>query len=118
MGVNHKLQSECGRVDKLQDAVQFCSKQSKELESLQVMLEDSHHMLGQVRDTLEHERAERVRTAGLLEHEQHRTRLLLDVLRHFKEKLQGLTPQMLLSRLGCADQKTAFGAMDLGATCG
>jgi len=119
--VNHKLQSECGRVDKLQDAVQFCAKQSKELESLQAMLEDSHQMLGQVRDALEHERAERVRTAGLLEHEQQRTRLLLDVLRHFKEKLQGLTPQVLLNRLGCVDQKASFGAapmLDLGASGG
>jgi hypothetical protein len=98
--VNQKLQSECGRVDKLHDAVQFCAKQSKELESLQVMLEDSHQMVGQVRTALENERAERLRTADLLEHEQQRTRMLLDVLRQFKEKLQGLTPQMMLSRLG------------------
>merc|ERR1712232_626111 len=108
--VNNKLQSECGRVDKLQDAVQFCAKQSKELESLQAMLEDSHQMLGQVRDALEHERSERVRTAGRLEHEQQRTQLLLDVLKHFKEKLQGLTPQVLLSRLGCTDPKMPLAA--------
>merc|ERR1739845_76101 len=72
---------------------------------LQVMLEDSHKMLVQVRDAVERERADRVKASDLLEHEQQRTQLLLDVLKHFKEKLQGLTPQMLISRLGCFDQK-------------
>lgn len=105
--VNHQLQSECGRIEKLQDTVSICAKQSKELEQLQGMLEDSHRMLAQVTTALEEERAERIRTAGLLEHEQQRTQLLLDVLKHFKEKLQGLTPQMLLSRLGCIDPKAA-----------
>merc|ERR1719203_2376897 len=69
------------------------------------MLEDSHRMLAQVTTALEEERAERIRTAGLLEHEQQRTQLLLDVLKHFREKLQGLTPQMLLSRLGGLDPR-------------
>uniref|UniRef100_A0A7S1SCC8 Uncharacterized protein n=1 Tax=Alexandrium catenella TaxID=2925 RepID=A0A7S1SCC8_ALECA len=105
--VNHQLQSECFRIEKLQDTVAVCAKQSKELEQLQGMLEDSHIMLAQVTNALEEERAERIRTAGLLEHEQQRTQLLLDVLKHFKEKLQGLTPQMLLSRLGCIDPKAA-----------
>lgn len=63
------------------------------------MLEESHVMLAQLRETLDKERTERVRVAGLLEHEQQRTQLLLDVLKHFKEKLQGLTPQVLLGRL-------------------
>lgn len=72
------------------------------------MLEESHAMLAQLRDTLEKEKAERLRVAGLLEHEQQRTQLLLDVLKHFKEKLQGLTPQVLLGRLG-ADPKAIFG---------
>merc|ERR1740130_2041216 len=53
-----------------------------------------------MRDALESERIERSKAAELLEHEQQGTQLLLDVLKHFKEKLQGLTPQMLLSRLG------------------
>ena len=63
-------------------------------------------MLAQLRETLEKEKAERHRVAGLLEHEQQRTQLLLDVLKHFKEKLQGLTPQVLLGRLG---DKALFG---------
>jgi len=107
--VNSQLQAECGRVEKLQATVQICAKQGKELETLQGMLEDSHRMLAQVRDALEHERSERLKTQGMFEHEQQRTRLLLDVLKHFKEKLQGLTPQMLLSRLGSADPKVLLG---------
>mmetsp|Transcript_26672 Transcript_26672/g.48896 ORF Transcript_26672/g.48896 Transcript_26672/m.48896 type:complete len:633 (-) Transcript_26672:58-1956(-) len=97
--VNVQLQSECTRVGKLQDIVQHCAKQGQELESLQGMLEESHKMLGQVREALEHERTERIKATRLLSQEQHRTQLLLDVLKNFKEKLQGLTPQMLLSRL-------------------
>jgi len=103
--VNQQLQTECGRIEKLQDTVSLCAKQGKELEALQGMLEESHRVLAQMRDALEHERAERVKASQLLEHEQQRTQLLLDVLKHFKEKLQGLTPQMLLSRLGCSDPK-------------
>ena len=68
--------------------------------------QESHVMLAQLRETLEKEKAERLRVAGLLEHEQQRTQLLLDVLKHFKEKLQGLTPQVLLGRLG---DKALFG---------
>mmetsp|Transcript_5939 Transcript_5939/g.14209 ORF Transcript_5939/g.14209 Transcript_5939/m.14209 type:complete len:635 (-) Transcript_5939:120-2024(-) len=97
--VNVQLQSECARIEKLQDVVQHCAKQGQELEALQVMLEESHKMLGQVREALEHERTERGKASRLLAQEQHRTQLLLDVLKNFKEKLQGLTPQMLLSRL-------------------
>lgn len=104
--VNHQLQHECGRIERLQGSVTQCAKQAKELESLQNMLEESHVMLAQLRETLEKEKAERLRVAGLLEHEQQRTQLLLDVLKHFKEKLQGLTPQVLLGRLG---DKALFG---------
>eukprot|EP00929_Paragymnodinium_shiwhaense_P075059 TRINITY_DN38382_c0_g1_i1.p1 TRINITY_DN38382_c0_g1~~TRINITY_DN38382_c0_g1_i1.p1 ORF type:complete len:790 (-),score=254.57 TRINITY_DN38382_c0_g1_i1:112-2481(-) len=108
--VNKQLQAECARVAKLQASVSNCAKQSKELESLQGMVEDSHRMLAQVRSAMERETAERVRTSGLLEHEQQRTRLLLDVLKHFKEKLQGLAPQMLLNRLGGANAKGLLGS--------
>eukprot|EP00747_Dinoflagellata_sp_TGD_P170364 gnl/TRDRNA2_/TRDRNA2_201741_c0_seq1.p1 gnl/TRDRNA2_/TRDRNA2_201741_c0~~gnl/TRDRNA2_/TRDRNA2_201741_c0_seq1.p1 ORF type:complete len:520 (+),score=149.64 gnl/TRDRNA2_/TRDRNA2_201741_c0_seq1:117-1676(+) len=103
--VNQQLQKECARIERLQETVALCAKQSKELEALQGMLEESHKMLSQVRDALEQERAERIKTSRLLEHEQMRTQLLLDVLKHFKEKLQGLTPQVLLSRLGVSDSK-------------
>ncbi|CAE8615507.1 unnamed protein product [Polarella glacialis] len=113
--VNNQLQSECGRIERLQGAVSVCSRQSKELESLQGMVEESHRMLAQLREALEQERAERLRVAGLLEHEQQRTQLLLDVLKHFKEKLQGLTPQMLLSRLGVTDPKVLASGVGAGA---
>merc|ERR1719203_957206 len=79
------------------------------------MLEESHRMLAQVRDALEQEQAERRRAAGLLEHEKRRTQLLLDVLKHFKEKLQGLTPQMLLSRLGGPEAKALLAGIVEGA---
>lgn len=98
--VNQQLQTECGRIEQLQETVALCAKQGKELEALQSMLEESHRVLAHMRDALEHERRERGKAAEQLEHEQQRTQLLLDVLKHFKEKLQGLTPQMLLSRLG------------------
>lgn len=117
--VNHQLQAECGRIEKLQDTVALCARQSKELETLQGMLEESHRMLAQVRDALEAERGERTRIAGLLEHEQQRTKLLLDVLKHFKEKLQGLTPQMILSRIGCSDPKALLaGGVPLAGLAG
>jgi chromosome segregation ATPase len=104
--VNHQLLTECARIEELQETVALCAKQGKELESLQSMLEESHRVLAQMRDALELERSERAKAAQALEQEQRRTQLLLDVLKHFKEKLQGLTPQMLLSRLG-ADAKAA-----------
>mmetsp|Transcript_23235 Transcript_23235/g.59323 ORF Transcript_23235/g.59323 Transcript_23235/m.59323 type:complete len:670 (+) Transcript_23235:103-2112(+) len=113
--VNQQLQSECGRIEKLQDTVSLCARQTKELEQLEGMLEDAHRMLAQVRDALEEERAERVRAQGLLEHEQQRTQLLLDVLKHFKEKLQGLTPQVLLSRLGATGPEAKALLANLGA---
>jgi len=103
--VNGHLQTECSRIERLQGSVELCAKQTKELESSQNMLEESHRMLAQLRDRLDKERAERMKASGLLEHEQQRTQLLLDVLKHFKEKLQGLTPQMLLNRLGVTDPK-------------
>merc|ERR1719263_973120 len=78
------------------------------------MLEESHRMLAQVRDALEIERSERVSAGQQLEHEQRRTQLLLDVLKHFKEKLQGLTPQMLLSRLGVSDPKAFLSGVASG----
>lgn len=43
----------CGRIERLQGAVAQCAKQAKELESLQGMLEESHRMLAQLRDTLD-----------------------------------------------------------------
>lgn len=102
--VNHQLLTECSRIEELQETVSLCAKQGKELESLQSMLEESHRVLAQMRDALELERSERAKASQALEQEQQRTKLLLDVLKHFKEKLQGLTPQMLLSRLN-ADPK-------------
>merc|ERR1711879_212898 len=91
-------------------------RHGRELEALQGMLEESHRMLAQVRDALEWERKERMKVERLLEYEKRRTQLLLDVLKHFKEKLQGLTPQMLLSRLGCSDPKALLAGAGLGTT--
>lgn len=101
--VSQQLQSECTRVERLQTTVALCAKQGKELTTLQAMLEESHGMLGQIREALERERRQRRGTQQLLEQERMRTHLLLDVLKHFKEKLQCLTPQMLLGRLNEAN---------------
>merc|ERR1712113_1345770 len=98
--VSKQLQMECSRVENFQNTMSLCRQQQQELHQLQEMLTDSHRMLPQVRDALQEERADRMRAAGLLEHERQRTQLLLDVLRHFKEKLRGLTPQALIGRFG------------------
>ena len=44
--MNHQLQHECGRIERLQGSVTQCAKQAKELESLQNMLEDGGLLLG------------------------------------------------------------------------
>ena len=49
---------------------------------------------------------------SLLKQEQQRTVLLLDVLKHSKEKLHGLTPQMLLTRLSLADTQALMQGVD------
>ena len=49
---------------------------------------------------------------SLLKQEQQRTVLLLDVLKHFKEKLQSLMPQMLLTRLSLADTQALMQGVD------
>ena len=49
---------------------------------------------------------------SLLKQEQQRTVLLLDVLKHSKEKLQSLMPQMLLTRLSLADTQALMQGVD------
>lgn len=108
-----QLQSECDRLEQLQGTVSLCTTQNEELEHLQSMLTDAHGMVAEVRQALEEEKADRVRAAGLLEHEKQRTQLLLDVLRHFKDKLRGLTPQALLNRLRPGvDAKAILASLD------
>merc|ERR1719345_482887 len=68
--VNQQLQTECGRIEQLQETVTLCAKQGKELEALQSMLEESHRVLAQMRDALEFERDERGKATESLEHEQ------------------------------------------------
>merc|ERR1712151_406485 len=69
------------------------------------MLDDSHTMLAQLRNAVDHERCERIKAGGLLEQEQKRTRVLLEVLRNFKAKLQGIAPHKLASQAGFLDMK-------------
>ena len=69
-------------------------------------------MLTQVRDAPEHERDERIRTARLLRQEQQRILILLDALRRFKGEFQGLTSQILLTRLGRAVTQALMQAVD------
>eukprot|EP00913_Durusdinium_trenchii_P033441 g31309.t1 len=71
--VNGQLLRESGRIEGLQGAVAQCAKQTKELESLQKMLEESHQMLAQLKETSQ--------------------------IGWVTGKLQGLTPETLLSRL-------------------
>ena len=49
--VNHQLQKECRRIEGLQETVNACVTQSKELEAIHHKLEESHQMLTQMRDT-------------------------------------------------------------------
>jgi len=97
--MNRQLLTECDRIKELEASVSQCAQKVKELEQLHKMLDDSHGTLGQLRDALEVERAEHLRSAGLLQQEQHRTQLLLDVLRNIKDKLQGLSPALLAKSL-------------------
>ena len=56
--VSHQLYTECKRIEGVQETVNACVKQSKELEAIHHKLEESHQVLTQIRDT----RGERIRT--------------------------------------------------------
>lgn len=49
--VSHQLYTECKRIEGVQETVNACVKQSKELEAIHHKLEESHQMLTQMRDT-------------------------------------------------------------------
>ena len=49
--VSHQLYTECKRIEGVQETVNACVKQSKELEAIHHKLEESHQMLLQMRDT-------------------------------------------------------------------
>ena len=69
-------------------------------------------MLTQARDAPEHERDEGTRTARLLRQEQQRILILLDVRKRFKEKSQGLTAQLRVTRLSLADAQALTQVVD------
>ena len=82
-----------------------------ELEAIHHELEESHLMLTQMRDTRawrENQDRESPETRATT----YPPLTLLDVLKHFKEKLQSLTPQMLLTRLGVADTQAPTQGVD------
>ena len=49
--VTQQLYTECKRIDGVQETVNACVKQSKELEAIHHKLEEPHQMLTQMRDT-------------------------------------------------------------------
>ena len=49
--VNHQLHTECKCIEGVQETVNVCVKQSKELETIHHKLEESHQILTQMRDT-------------------------------------------------------------------
>ena len=49
--VSHQLYTECKRIEGVQETVNACVKQSKELEAIHHKLVESHQMLLQMRDT-------------------------------------------------------------------
>ena len=49
--VSHQLYTQCKRIEGVQETVNACVKQSKELEAIHHKLEESHQMLTQMRDT-------------------------------------------------------------------
>ena len=49
--VSHQLYTECKRIEGVQEVVNACVKQSKELEAIHHKLEESHQVLTQMRDT-------------------------------------------------------------------
>ena len=80
--VSHQLYTECKSIEVVQETVNACVKQSKELEAIHNKIEESH------------QRGERIRTE------------------HSKEKLQSLTPQMLLTRLSLANTQEPAQGVD------
>ena len=109
--VSHQMYTECKHLEGLQEIVNACVKQSMELEAIHHKLEESHLMLTQMRDTRawrENQDSESPETRATT----YPPLTLLDVLKHFKEKLQSLTPQMLLTRLGVADTQAPTQGVD------
>ena len=49
--VSQRLYTECKRIEGVQEIVNSCVMQSKELEAIHHKLEESHQMLTQMRDT-------------------------------------------------------------------
>ena len=49
--VSHQLYTECKRIEGVQETVNACVKQSKELEAIHHKLEESHQMLTDARHT-------------------------------------------------------------------
>ena len=48
---SHQLYTECKSIEGVEETVNACVKQSKELEAIHHKLEESHQMLLQMRDT-------------------------------------------------------------------
>lgn len=69
-------------------------------EMLFEVLLEAQRMLNLARTSLQRERREKEEVEKLLEHERNRARLLLEVLRHFKEKVQLLPPASGVPSLG------------------
>eukprot|EP00746_Dinoflagellata_sp_MGD_P007349 gnl/MRDRNA2_/MRDRNA2_114528_c0_seq1.p1 gnl/MRDRNA2_/MRDRNA2_114528_c0~~gnl/MRDRNA2_/MRDRNA2_114528_c0_seq1.p1 ORF type:complete len:463 (+),score=115.93 gnl/MRDRNA2_/MRDRNA2_114528_c0_seq1:142-1530(+) len=84
-----RLAEEASRVADFQTSAGRSSERLKAFESMQEMISESQGLLESCRGSIETERKEKVRLKAQIEQERLRAQLLLDILRHFKEKLQG-----------------------------
>lgn len=84
-----RLAQEAVRVEELQNSAKRSSERLKAFESMQEMISESQGLLESCRQDIEAERKEKARLKAQSEQERLRAQLLLDILRHFKEKLQG-----------------------------
>lgn len=87
--VRERLAQEAAHVADLQNSAGQTKERLKTFESMQEMISESQGLLESCRGNIETERKEKVRLKAQLEQERLRVQLLLDILRHFKEKLQG-----------------------------
>lgn len=84
-----RLAKEASHLADLQTSAGRSSERLKAFESMQEMISESQGLLESCRGSIEAERKEKVRLKTQLDQERLRAQLLLDILRHFKEKLKG-----------------------------
>mmetsp|Transcript_118043 Transcript_118043/g.376374 ORF Transcript_118043/g.376374 Transcript_118043/m.376374 type:complete len:433 (+) Transcript_118043:272-1570(+) len=96
--VNRQLKEQCSRVQRVESSVRISRDLGEKVMAMREMVKESHAAMGQLCGFLEHERTRREDCAMGLRQQKVRTELLLQLLHHFKNRTNDLSPQALLSR--------------------